>query len=494
VARVTSNLPRLRKGTDGGYVASSGVSPGIAPVTGETAIAPWPQVDRTPIIVGTNITMQYIASCMRTALTGYRMQYVDLLSEFLDHEPKGLSELNKRIVSIASARYEIVPVGGAKPEPDAVALADMVRAQIEQIPFWCSALYRLAFWGELSGVGCEEIIWRTGGGDPDEYTVDKLQSVHSRRLSYPNWMLWDLHIWDQGMGGGYASDPTNFGLRVADFPTKFVAHTPTLRGEYASREGLGRTLCTFFALKRLVLRCAGQDFERFIKPWVVAYYCTGNMASQGKSRTANKNDIAMADAAMKGVGAGSLAGVTLPDSVKIELLRAVTAMSPVEFLRYLDESITMLMQGQNFTSSPGEVGARAASEVSAGDTTKLLKFAVGQTAETIRATLVRAIVTMNRPGMEHLVPLVRGHLDAERTPKAELELATMAANAGLPVDGKVISRRVDVPIIDPGEGAQVRLAPLAPVDPARILPDGSVEEMPEPAPAGAAPAEKEKLT
>ena len=489
-------MPRLRKGPGGGfaegYVASTGATAGIAPVTDETSFAPWPQIDRTPIIVGTNITFQYIAACMRTALTGYRMQMVDLLSEFLDHEPRGLAEMHKRFVRVASARYDIVPAGGKDATPEAVDLANMVRLQLKAIPFWQQSIYRLAFWGEYSGVACEEIIWRKDEGAPDPYVVDRLQMVHARRLSYPNWMLWDLHVWDQGMGGGMASEPQNFGLRVADYDWKFVAHTPTMRGEYAVRDGFGRTLCTFFALKRLVLRCTGQDFERFIKPWVIAYYNTSNMAT-GKPRVANKQDILQGDAAMRGVGAGSLAGVSLPDSIRVELLRAVTAMSPVDFLNYLDQSITLLMAGQTYTSTPGASGARAASEVSADDTTAINKFSVGQVAESLSATLVRAIVKMNRPDMMRLCPTVEGHLDENRSARSAIELATMMANAGAPVDGKAVAQEAGVPLVKLPVTESARLAPLAPVDPARILPDGSIEEVPEPT-KGPAPAEKEKLS
>jgi len=498
--RVRSNLPRRVRDVGGlgaqALVAPEGMTPGLAPVTDERVIAPWPQVDRYPIVIGSRLTFDYIAACMRMAVVGYRMMYVDLLSELIDHEPRGMAALHKQCVAIASARYEVVPaVRDGKPEADlAKEIAEHVEAQLAQIPFWVTRIFQLAWWGGLSAVGAHEIVWRLPQDDPSgagQWWIDSLQFIHSRRLSYPNWMLWDLHVWDQGMGGGMASDPIDFGVRMADYPDKFVAHTPSLRAEYANREGRGRILTIYFALKRLVVRCSAQDFERFVKPWVVAYYSTSNMAT-GKPRVANDKDVAMADAAMRGAGLGSLAGLTLPDSIKLELLKAITAMSATEFLAYLDEGIELVCSGQSYTASPGETGARAASQVATRESLEGKRYETNQMAETIRATLARTIVRLNYPGMERLTPFIVGHVEPKMAPKESLELATMAANVGAPVDGVRVCKDAGVPLVPVADGAFVRLAPLAPVAPDLILPDGSIKPAPEPA-KGPAPAEREKL-
>jgi len=120
------------------------------------------------------------------------------------------------------------------------------------------------------------------------------------------------------------------------------------------------------------------------------------------------------------------------------------------------------------------------------------RYETNQMAETIRATLARTIVRLNYPGMERLTPFIVGHVEPKMAPKESLELATMAANVGAPVDGVRVCKDAGVPLVPVADGAFVRLAPLAPVAPDLILPDGSIKPAPEPA-KGPAPAEREKL-
>lgn len=493
MAAIRGNVPRSNAGmmarTTEPRPGAPGATSAISPERdSKITVAPFPTVDRYPIIIGQNLNFTYIASCMRLAQLGYRMQYVDLLSEFIDHEPHGFSEISKRCIAVAGARFEIVSCDAGNAQADEIATH--VDAQLKQIPFLKAALFRLIFWGEYGGVGAEEILWRL---EPDGTRwVDKLQMIHSRRLTYPDWMLWDLHIWDQGYGGGAGSDTKDFGLRVADYPDKFIVHSPSLRAEYPVREGYGRVLMIYMALKRLVVRNTGQDFERFIKPWVIAYFSTASIAT-GKPRVANDADIAAANAAMRGVGVGSLAGVTLPDSIRIELLRAVTAMTPVEFLSYLDRSITMVCAGQTYTSSPGASGARAASEVSQKDTDAIQRFSAEQLAESLRATIVRIIVALNFPGQEKLIPHVVAHVEEKLSSNMMLDNATKAALLGGKVDGGAVMKQAGVPVIDPDDKDAVRMLPITPVAVTSIKPGGEVEAPPEPPKPGPPVSFKPKL-
>ena len=87
---------------------------------------------------------------------------------------------------------------------------------------------------------------------------------------------------------------------------------------------------------------------------------------------------------------------------------------------------------------------------------------------------------MNYPGRDELWPSLVSHVEAKSTPAMVLDNASKAVLIGAPVDGKSICKEAGIPLIDPNDASPVRLVPVAPVDPSRMKPDGSVEPIPEP--------------
>lgn len=441
-------------------------------------IAPPPAIDRFPIIIGSNITLSYIAAASRLALTGYRQQYVDILSELLDVDPHAYACLSKRILTTAGGRLEVVPAECQDGDKDkAIELASMVRSQIEGIPFR-SQRFASLLWGLWSGISGAEIEWER---KPSEWRVSSLNFIHSRRLSFPNYGSWDVHIWDQGgvIGPGVnETGMTPLGLRVDDYPNKFIIHSPSLRGEYATREGLGRVLSVYIAIKRLVLRVSAQDFERFVKPWVLAYYSTKD--KNGFGRAASELDIKAGDAAVKALGAGSLAGVTLPDSIKIEMLKAVTTLDQGDFNEFLDSAISKAALGQAHTMQSGKYGSRSTAEVGQDESTQIYKFDASCFCDTLKEYLCKPIVRLNAPGCEHLTPSVRIHVDAPD--RGELmDLATKAAAANIHVDGDHVAETIGLRTIEAGDTTKRRMLPLSPQkSPEGADSVGSLSEIPSP--------------
>lgn len=429
-------------------------------------LAPPPAIDKFPIVLGSNITFQYIANTMRESLNGYRQTFVDVLDEMLDLEGHGFSVLSKRILAVAGARIEFIPAKCAKGE-EAVAqeCCDLVEAQFDNIPYRTQHLATL-LWALYYAITAAEIHWTRSAGD---WTVTGLSFIHSRRLSYPFYGMkgsenpWDLHIWDQGTVQGWMQNPTNglFGLRIDDYPNKFIVYKPQLRGNYPTREGLGRILVTYFALKRLVLRMSAQDFERFVKPWVIAYYAVTD-PSTGKPRAADDDDQAAADAAMKGIGTGSLSGSTLPDSVKIEILRAATSMDQDKFLAWLDAAISKTVVGQTFTSEPGKHGTKGTNEQGSEDEMKLSMFDGTTFVDTLREQLFRPILVCNRPGYDKFVPTAKIHV-ARPDPMRIVDLATKLAGFNVPIDGAHVTEQVGLKLIDPKAKDEdvIRMKPAA---------------------------------
>jgi phage gp29-like protein len=426
-------------------------------------LAPFPQIDKYPIIQGSNVTFAYIHSVMRLALTGYRSQMVDLLSEMMDQEPHGFSSVSKRAVAIAGARVELTspPDLSESEQAKAEEIAKACTAMIRKIPHRAARFMNLA-WGIYFGVSGCEVMWKRGVG----WEVDSLSFIHSRRLAYPDPTDWALHIWDQGMP--QQSMPLGtFGIRVADYPGKFLIHSPSLRGEYPVREGLGRILVAYFTIKRIVLRMSAQEFERFGKPWVLAYFCT-NDGKTDMPRSADDGDKDAARNVMRGIGAGSLAGAVLPDSVKIELLKATTELDQDKFLQYLDAAISKACVGQVHTAQPGASGSRAAAEVAKEDTLEIARYDTECFADSFEECLITPFCQLNFPGLDNLYPVVGVHSDKPEALEV-IEAAVKLASADAPVDADKVAAQAGVPLLpknpdNENEKLGRRLRPLKPAD------------------------------
>lgn len=414
-------------------------------------LAPWPHIDRFPLVLGKNLTFAQIDAAMRDSLTGYRDRFVDVLNDLLDQEPHAFSQLFKRVVSVAGADFEVSPTSADN--ETAVEIASAYRKQHHAIPRVTAALARLA-WAIYFGITGEEIVWARHRGWA--WTIAGLQFVHSRRLSYPDWMTWDLWIWDGGALNPSAQ-PTG-GLRVKDFPNKFVIHHSGLRPEYPTREGLGRILATYMGIKRLVMRVSAAEFERFIKPWVLAYFTTG---IDGTPRPALDEDVARADQAVRALGNGHATAAVLPDSVKIELVAAVTSLDRGALLKYLDDSMTRACNGQSLTASAAPSGSRAANEVGERDEQRIHRYDAQNLCETWREYVIKPWVRLNYPGKEHFAPLCKLSVQGDPDPMALLDAAGAATDLGIEVDAAQIMRRTNLPIARAGAKRleRQRLAP-----------------------------------
>lgn len=439
---------------------------------GGKVLAPWPIVDRYPTVVGSNLTLQYLSSVYRICTTGYRQQWVDVLNELIERDPFAYAVVAQRINAVAGARVEVVPAKtkpGSAEESLAKEIADHVADQIDQIPNRAQT-FACIQWAIFYGVGGAEILWdRTSDG----WSIDELSFVHSRRISYPSQDTWDVHIWDQGQVGALGSlgaYPTEgiYGLRVKDFPSKFIIHTPQLRGDYPTREGLGREIAFWLALKGMAIRGGAQWIERFAKPWVFAYYST---REDGKPRTANTEDIAAADNAMRALGVGSLAAAAIPDSIRLALegpgaKATVTGEIPhIKFIEFIDRQIAICVLGNADLTQAGPNGARAATETRKEGTRELYRFDAGALGETLKRDVAAPIVRLNYTGNERLTPTVVLQVDERPDPVEIVEVATKLAAGGAPVDADATAERVGVALIPNPTKEPRRMAPLKPVTP-----------------------------
>lgn len=453
-------------------------SPKRSPVANENAsalqrtLAPWPQIDRWPIILGSNLTIAYLASVYRICQQGYRQQFVDALNELLEKDPHAQAVYAQRALAVAGGRVELIPAHVADPTSKeakrAVEIRDDLQRRVDAIPLRKQALFSLVFSAIYYGVGGLEINWNvTTSG----WHVTGLGFIHSRRISYPDQCRFEPHIWDQGSvsPGSLGFYPTEgfFGLRVEDYPGKFILHTPQFRADYPLREGLGRVTGWFSAIKLMAVRGGGDFVERFSKPWAIAYYSTIE-EGQTAPRAATKGDIDVADAALSAIGAGSLSSATLPDSIKVVLdgpgIKGATGtINHEKLIDLCDAQTSKAVRGGTLQTDAGEKGARSLGEVHAEGDVRNARYDAACLADRLKESLVSPLCHLNYPGEESLCPGVTVHVE-EISPEQILERATKFAAMGGKPDGRWLAGVLGITMADAKNPEAVPLAPLKPVD------------------------------
>jgi phage gp29-like protein len=416
------------------------------------SLAPWPVTDKFPIVVGA-MSLQTVSSAMRLATSGLRQRFVDILDELLEREPHGQAVLGQRNLTVACSRLEVVPAeteAGSLDESVAADLAKMVDEQFDAVDDLPTHL-SLLLWANYYGVTAAENYYvRDGAG----WAFTGFGFVHTRRLSYTDPSSWDLHMYDQG--------PWHYGqriegMRLADYPFKFTTHAPRIRGDYPTREGLGRILGFWFCLKAMAVANSAAAVERYARPWAISYFST---SSDGHPRVANDDDIQRASQAMGALGTGSLSSAVLPDSIKVALERVEGGISQAEFIAMCDAQIGEVVLGQNATTSLGPSGSRAAISVLKEGSRELFGYDALSLAATLRRDVARSIVTLNRPGQERLTPRIFLHVDRP-DPMRLIELADKGARIGMPIDADALADMIGLPLADRDDGDARRLGPVA---------------------------------
>lgn len=413
-------------------------------------LAPPPAVDRYPIVIGQNLNLTYIASAKRNALAGYRQQLVDILGELFEEDLHAYAVIQQRILTIAGARYTIAC---AELEPEDPELAEAQEIAKELRSQWNRALFKkqsiaALAWADIYGVSAAEVDWeRKATG----WEFKGLRFIHNRRLSYPDLSAWDLYIWDQGTVGRAQNQTTGMypGLRCADYPHKFVIHTPQLRSEYPTRDGIGRVFAVLMALKRMVLRGVAVDLERNVRPQVVATFASGD---DGKPRAADDNDIARADEAARQFGSGILTSVTVPDSIKFDLMKAVASMKPEDFLAYADASMSKAAVGQTFTVEPGKYGAKGTSEQGKEQLLDVCRYSVDALCDSLNAWFVRSWMQLNHPDKMHLCPSIQGQVGSIPDVDTVLKRLKDAVSVGMPIDADAENEKLGFALTPKPEG------------------------------------------
>lgn len=435
------------------------------------ALAPWPQVDRYPIILGSRLTFEYIGAAQRIAMTGYRQQWVDLLRELIRRDPTAVANLSARILATAGGRVKVVSAAASFKSDDAgqamrerVAavreaaglspslpemtederiLADQIAAHVQR---QIDALSRKPqilnqqLWAIYYGVSGNENFWER---TPSEWRLTGLEYLHPRRLSYPDQNNWHPHVWDQGMvlpTEPWGQYPTSqpFGVDTCDYPFKFLIHTPELLSGYPTEDGLGFVLAWFLAAKTMGVRSYMQFIERYAKPGTVAKYNTSH--SDGKPRNATDEDIALARDIVQKMGFGGLPGAAIPDSITLELFGPAAmkggsgTADPKTFAEYCDEQIARAIRTTSGLQGGQKNGNRSAMETMMKDANRVAFYDAMGLSATWTRDIAKPIAALNYPSLERLCPAVLIHVDDEPGPEVMLDRIERAAKVGFPID------------------------------------------------------------
>lgn len=430
-------------------------------------LAPYPLIDKYPLVIGQNLSLPYLANTYRLCTQGWRYYFVDAMSELIEHDPFTRGVTRQRILPVAGARLEVYPAKLPKGDRDtdlAKEIADEVRRQLDRMPRRAQALLGLAY-GAMSGVSGTETVWDMSEG---QWEATSLEFIHTRRLNYPAPASWDIHIWDQGAVGpgfGNSAAPTQgaFGLRVDDYPGQFIIHEPRLSGEYSTRDGEYRYIGFHVALKRMVAKCSAQDFERTIRPWVLGLF---NREGQKEARTvADDDDIEQLELAVEALGNGGLNSTVLPDACDIKILRAASTYNLKDFISFLKEEIVTSILGQSHTTTPGAHGNRSAGETARKGTLEINRYDALSLADSLEEYLVYWIVKLNYPGCEtRLLPRIVLNVDQELDPQTLMGIAKDGAELDLPIDARDLAERTGLKLIDPDDPDAIRTRVISPKD------------------------------
>ena len=471
-------------------------------VTSPKQLAPWPAVDRYPNIIGSGLTLQYISSVVRLCLTGYRQQYVDLLEELISLDPHAFSVIQKRVLAVGQGKVEFC-APKAEDLPDegeraiAADVAQWVMSEINQIPDLTGAVTQLA-WGLYYAVAAVEkkLVRRDDGS----IGITSLEFIHYRRLAYPDPFKWDLYVWDQGLvlGPQYGLAPTQgtYGLNIESIRDKFIVHVPQVCGSYPTRDGLGREIIYWMAIKHIASRYAPQYLERFAIPFAdVEFNTKGETDENGKSsdhpRVASTEDINNATQAAKNVGSGALSDWVHPDSVKLVFSKpdGTPALTFEGWTQLCDSQMSKGVSGGTLTTEVTSSGGnRALGQTQKQGEVKLTEYDAGRMAATLKRDVGDFLVENNPKyaGLpRRLFPMCVVHVNDDPDPDVVIERAAKGANAGLPVDSDAIAKMTRLPLVEnPNKGTPRRMIPMSPV---KVSVPNAVFGLPDPPPPPAPP-------
>lgn len=351
-----------------------------------------PQNEIFRVEYGRQLTLDRIASALRSAQLGFMRDLTDLGSETIGIDPHLASLLQKRFGSIRARGYEVVPVSGEGIDKErAERNANFVRAQIAAIPDFGQAVTDLA-WGLWDGRAALEAHWEyrvpqsaAFGLTRPIWWVKELGWIHPRRICFGperELRIVDAYILTQFTEAGYA---------LRDFPRgKFVDFKPRLFREYPEREGLNPRALYWSFFKRFSQRERMVLLELFGKPWKIVDVEDGYQGDADGKQLEEASEIADS--------LGSALSARMPKGMKlrVESPDAKGGTIHKDVCQYSDEQLSKLILGNTATTDakPGALGGNTTEEA-ANQQDIILSGDAGSVGESFDRCLCKPIIEIN---------------------------------------------------------------------------------------------------
>jgi phage gp29-like protein len=235
-----------------------------------------PKTEQSRTYFGRSLDLDRIDLAIRNVMRGRMREVTDMGREslLLDGHTSGL--LQKRINRASVFEWEVVAntgegVNGFDTDL-AEEIADHVRSQLMSLKDFRRARRRLR-WGVWDGRAVLEKEWeivpgpQLGLARPEGWRLKGLHWIHPRRVSFTSQR--ELVLIDNWSDGGFES--TQQGVKLNEYPGKFLAFQPQLFDDYAELEGLQLRCLYWSFFQRLGTRERLELLEQFAKPWRWAY-------------------------------------------------------------------------------------------------------------------------------------------------------------------------------------------------------------------------------
>lgn len=177
--------------------------------------------------------------------------------------------------------------------------------------------------------------------------IKRIVPIHPKRLSYASFDDWELRLYDE-FGNNAVPELGYFpGVKLSDYPDKFVMHAPlTIGGELPTRQGVGRLLVYTSLFWGWSVRHWMQFAELFAIPWRVGYYEKG----------LDGDDIEALKEAL--LGLSGLSTAVFPKGCEPDIISPPTGAGTThkDLREAFNHEISKVVLGQTLTTEVGDKG------------------------------------------------------------------------------------------------------------------------------------------
>lgn len=354
---------------------------------------------------GAELDTTRIENVVKAADYGIMWPLADMSRESLAMNPKAAGILNKGLLPLSAADWDLTPAEGDGIEPEeAKRIATKIRSIVQAIPGFKQALLDLAwgFWDGRSAL--EKQLVRRPTGTGYEVWCSSLDWIQPQRLSFEERRR--LIVVDRW---GDFGQFIRRGPVLDEVPGKFITFTPRLFGDLQEREGLAPRYLYWLLFDRMNWRQRFLVSEAFGIPWrMVETEITQQLAGlkmalpqrqDGGEGGAPGDDAAALEHAVReaanvvrdGIWAG-LPGQKLSIAFPPESVREFFSQGSDQILERL---AFMTLHNSLSAAAPDAEAGRAGAVVNLGGENTVLDFRGGLVSEVVQRHLIDVLVELN---------------------------------------------------------------------------------------------------